>query len=289
VPETTHPRRLRRRLDEGVLLLPGAPNALTARVLEQAGAEAVYVSGAGIANTFLGAPDVGLVTLTEVCSHVAAMHDAVDLPLVVDIDTGYGNAVSVQRTVRALERAGASALQLEDQAAPKRCGHFEGKTVIEAAEMVGKIHAAVDARADADLVLIARTDARAELGLSEACDRAAAYLAAGADLAFVEAVHTREDMQAVLSRVPGRHVVNLVEGGKTPLLPLSELAGMGFSVVLYANTVMRAGITAMQAAAARLLADGDSLGLQGDIASWQVRQELVRKPAFDALDEKYAG
>jgi 2-methylisocitrate lyase-like PEP mutase family enzyme len=267
------------------LLLPGAPNALTARVLEDAGFEAVYVSGAGVSNSFLGAPDLGLLTLTEIAAHVAAIREAVGVPLVVDADTGFGNALNVQRAVRTLERAGADAIQLEDQVLPKRCGHFAGKAVIDAAEMVGKIHAAVDARASDRTLIVARTDARAELGLDEACDRAAAYMAAGADLAFVEALHDRGEMERAIAVVPGPHLANMVEGGSTPVLPLAELAVIGFAVVLYANTTMRAAITAMQVAAAQLLECGDSVGLE--IASWQVRQDLVRKPRYDELDALY--
>jgi len=287
----THNRRLRSRVERSgdPLLLPGAPNALTARVLEEAGFEAVYVSGAGVSNSFLGAPDIGLLALPEIVAHVAAIRDSIDLPLVVDADTGFGNAMNVQRTVRALERAGANAIQLEDQVMPKRCGHFEGKAVIEAAEMTGKVRAAVDARRDPDLLIIARTDARAELGLAEACDRAAQYLAAGADLAFVEAPRDRSELAAIVRSVGGLQVANMVEGGLTPILPMSELAELGFAVVLYANTVLRAAMTAMQRAAGQLRQRGDSLSMTDEIASWSDRQALVRKPDFDRLDVRYAG
>lgn len=177
---------LRRRLEEDrLLVLPGAANALTARMIEDAGFEAVYVTGAGIANTFLGVPDIGLLTLTQLADHVASMSDAVSIPLVVDIDTGFGNAVGVGHTVRVLERAGASALQIEDQTFPKRCGHFSGKEVVSRDEMVGKIHAAVDARRSDDLLIIARTDAAAVHGLDDVIDRANAYQEAGADVLFV--------------------------------------------------------------------------------------------------------
>lgn len=185
------------------LLLPGAPNALTARILEAVGFEAVYVSGAGVSNSFLGSPDIGLLTMPEIADHVAAIRDVVDIPIVVDADTGFGNALNVQRTVRVLERAGANAIQLEDQVTPKRCGHFDGKDVIDAAEMVGKIKAAVDARVDDQLLIVARTDARAEFGLDVACDRAARYLEAGADVIFVEAPHNREELAEIPRRVPG--------------------------------------------------------------------------------------
>ena len=280
---------LRRRLASGgpPLLLVGAPNALTARVVEEAGFEAVYLSGAGIANTFFGAPDIGLSGLAELRDHVAAVRDAVELPLGVDIDTGFGNALGVARTVRELERAGADAVQLEDQVAPKRCGHFTGKAVIPAAEMVGKIHAALDT--GHDLLVIARTDARAVEGFDAALDRAAQYREAGADVIFVEAPRTRAELTEIPRRIAGPHVANMVEGGLTPVLPLAELGGMGFAIALYANTAMRAAVAGMQPVLAHLREHGDTLGLDDRIISWAERQALVRKPAFDALDEKYAG
>lgn len=282
--------RLRARITPGrPVLLPGAPNALTARLLEEAGFEAAYLSGAGITNTYLGAPDVGLLALPELAGHVAAIRDAVELPLVVDADTGFGNAINVRRTVRVLERSGANAVQLEDQVAPKRCGHFAGKAVIEASEMVGKIHAAADARIDDDLLIIARTDARAVSGLDEACDRAARYLAEGADLAFVEAPRSAEELAAIPRRVPGAHLANMVEGALTPITPLDELAAYGFAVVLYANTAMRAAIAGMRGALAELRERGDSLGLGDRIAGWEERQGLVRKDMYDAMNERYAG
>lgn len=268
-------------------MLPGAPNALTGRILEAAGFEAVYLSGAGVSNSFLGSPDIGLLTMSEIAEHVMVLRDAIDLPIVVDADTGFGNALNVQRTIRVLERAGANAIQLEDQVTPKRCGHFEGKAVIDATEMVGKIKAAADARVDDDLVIIARTDARAEFGLDEACDRAQRYLDAGADVIFVEAPQDRGELAAIPQRVKAKHVVNMVEGGLTPILPLSELGELGFSIVLYANTAMRAAITGMTRAAESLLKKGDSLGLVDEIASWQQRQDIVRKDHFDQLDLYY--
>jgi 2-methylisocitrate lyase-like PEP mutase family enzyme len=284
-----HNLRLRKRVLEGPepLLLPGAPNALTARIIEEAGFEALYVSGAGVANTFLGAPDIGLVTLTELAQHVGAIRDAVDLPIVVDGDTGFGNAINMQRTVRLLERAGASAIQIEDQVSPKRCGHFTGKEVIDSAEMVGKIHAAVDARADDELVIIARTDALATHGLDVACERARLYLDAGADVAFVEAPRDIEALKSIPGRVGGPTVANIVEGGMTPMLPLQDLADAGFRIVLYANTAMRAAMTSMTSVLRQLRNDGDSSSFLGRIASWKERQELVRKPEFDALDLRY--
>ncbi|HET6191788.1 MAG TPA: isocitrate lyase/PEP mutase family protein [Trebonia sp.] len=272
----------------GPLLLPGAPDALTARMLEDLGAEAVYVSGAGISNTYLGMPDVGLLTLTELVSHVSAMRDAVELPLVVDSDTGFGNAMNVRRTIRALERAGASAIQLEDQVMPKRCGHFVGKSVVAAEEMVQKIFAATDSRTDDNLLIIARTDARAEHGLAEACARARAYLAAGADIVFVEAPQTVAELREIPRLVPGPHIVNMVEGGRTPILPLAELTELGFSVILYANAVMRGGLLGMRRVAEHLLDKGDTIDVQDQMVTWSERQGLVRKDAMDELEDSYA-
>lgn len=270
------------------LLLPGVPNALTARICEEAGFEAVYLSGAGLTNMMLGVPDIGLLTMTELVGQVAAVRDAVRLPIVVDADVGFGNAINVQRTVRALERAGASAVQLEDQVLPKRCGHFDRKAVISAAEMVGKLQAALDARTHHDFLIVARTDARAVHGFDEACDRAEQYMAAGADVAFIEAPLDRSELEAISARVPGPLLVNLVEGGITPALSLSEAANMGFDIVLYANTLMRAAITAMQRAAASLRQTGETTSLLDEIVSWTERQRLVRKPEFDHLEERYA-
>lgn len=269
------------------LLLPGAPNALTARIIEDLGFDAVYLSGAGIANSYLGAPDIGLLTMPEIVGHISATRDAVGLPIIVDGDTGFGNALGMQRTVRMFERAGASGIQIEDQVAPKRCGHFSGKAVISTEEMVGKVKAATDARADDDFVIIARTDSRAELGLDAALDRVAAYLDAGADVAFVEAPQSIEELQTIPARVPGVHMANMVEGGLTPITPLDQLGDFGFAIVLYANTAMRAAIVGMQSALSGLLAEGDSLQFSDRIASWAERQRLVRKPEFDDLDARY--
>lgn len=269
------------------LLLPGAPNALTARIIEEVGYEAVYLSGAGITNTYLGAPDIGLLTMSELVAHVAAVRDAVDIPIVVDADTGFGNALNVRRTVRALERAGANALQMEDQAFPKRCGHFNGKSVIDAGEMVGKIRAALDARESDETLIIARTDTGAVLGFEEAYRRANLYREAGADCVFIEAPTTREILAEIPKRVPGPHVANMVEGGKTPVLSRQELADMGYSIILYANTAMRAAMKAMIEALTVLRADGSSKRLDDVIVSFDQRQELVRRPMFEEMSEKY--
>lgn len=268
------------------LISPGAPNALTARIIADLGFEAVYVTGAGVTNFELGVPDLGLITLTELAEAVTRMRDAVELPLIVDADTGFGNAVNVVRTVRVLERAGADAIQLEDQDFPKKCGHFSGKAVIPMPEMVQKIRAAVDARRDENLQIIARTDARAIEGLEAAMERALAYTAAGADATFVEAPESKAEM-ASIGKLPAPQVANIVFGGKTPQTSQGELAKMGFGLVLYANTALQAAMHGMQAALGALKRDGD-LSKAGDLlASFAERQRLVDKPHFDALERKY--
>jgi 2-methylisocitrate lyase-like PEP mutase family enzyme len=282
--------RLRELLDQAgdPLLLPGAPNALTARVVEEAGFEAVYVSGAGLTNTFLGMPDLGLLTLTELLSHVSAMADVVKIPILVDADTGFGNAINVQRTVRLLERAGAAAVQLEDQVSPKRCGHFAGKDVIPLQEMVGKVKAAVDARDDDDFLVIARTDALASEGLGAALERMAAYKDAGADVLFVEAPLNLEQMRSIVRQVPGKHMANMVEGGLTPLMSRAELADAGFRIALYANTAMRGAVTGMRKTLDHLAQHGDTKAATELMITWNDRQTLVRKPEFDELEVLYA-
>ena len=277
---------LRQRLtDRRLLILPGAANALTARMIESEGFEAVYVTGAGISNTFLGVPDIGLLSLPQLTAHVSAIRMAVDLPLVVDADTGFGNAVNVGHTVRLLERAGADAIQLEDQTFPKRCGHFAGKDVIPSQEMVGKIRAAVDARDDEDLLIVARTDARELLGIDEAVDRAGAYREAGADVVFIEAPASKSEIEHVASKVCGPQIINIVEGGVTPALPAEELERLGFSIALYANLPLLATVHAVQGVLSTLRAGGSDYG--GQLATWEERQRLVRRSEYAALEERY--
>jgi 2-methylisocitrate lyase-like PEP mutase family enzyme len=254
--------RFRSRVFDGgaPLLLPGASDAMVARLLEDVGAEAIYISGAGTTNALLGMPDLGVLTATELIAQVSAIRDVVELPLVVDADTGFGNVVNVRRTVRALERAGASAIQIEDQVMPKRCGHFPDKSVISARE---------------------------KLGLSEALDRMQAYREAGADVLFVEAPESVDEMKKAVAAIPGPHIVNMVEGGLTPILPMAELAEIGFAIVLYANSVMRAGMMGMRSVAQHLVKTGDTLAVDDQIAGWEFRQSLVRKQFFDELVDTY--
>lgn len=282
-------RRLRAMVEERrALLVPGAANALTARIIEDVGFDAVYVTGAGIANTLLGVPDIGLVTLTELTQTTEAIGEICTLPLVVDIDTGFGNAINTHRTVRVLERAGASALQIEDQVFPKRCGHFDGKGVIPTSEMTAKIRAAVDAREDANLLIIARTDARAVEGLDAAIERAGAYVEAGADLTFVEAPTSEAEMRAITGRLAVPQVANLVVGGRTPLLPQPALAEIGFALILYANTPLQAAMRAMGEVLGALKRDGGLDAVRDRLADFGERQRLVDKASFDALEKRYA-
>jgi 2-methylisocitrate lyase-like PEP mutase family enzyme len=268
------------------LVVPGAGNALTARIIEDVGFEAAYLSGAAIANWFLGSPDIGLTSLTEVAVHLAAVREAVSLPLIVDADTGFGNVLNTWHTVRVLERAGADAIQLEDQTFPKRCGHFAGKSVISEQEMVDKIAIAVQARSDPDLLIIARTDARADHGLAEACRRANAYRDAGADVLFVEAPETVGEVETIIAEVPGLHIHNQVEGGVTPMVPIERLSELGYSIALFANLALLASIRATREALAHVR-QGSS-GDRPPIATWSERQQLVRKPLFDSLAVTYS-
>lgn len=270
------------------LIVPGAGNALAARVIEDLGFQAAYVSGAGVTNMFLGLPDLGFISLTQLAEHTAAMRDAVSIPLIVDADTGFGNALNVRQSVRVLERAGANAIQIEDQVMPKRCGHFSGKDVEPVDEMVSKIKAAVDARVSGDLLVIARTDARAIHGFDAAMDRAARMIEAGADLTFVEAPLNVGEIEAIASRLSVPQVTNMVIGGKTPIVDHGELVRMGYGMVLYANAALQGALTGMQQVLGELkekgrLDEGNPL-----IADFRERQRIVRKPLFDALDARYS-
>lgn len=269
--------------------MPGAANALAARIIEDLGFEAVYLTGAGATNSFWGLPDLGFISLTEIAQHTAAIREAVNIPIVVDADTGFGNALNVRHTVHVLERAGADAIQIEDQVMPKKCGHFSNKSVIPIEEMAGKIKAAVDARSGKDFLVIARTDAIAVDGFEPAMERAERYIEAGADVTFVEAPESIEEIRKIPQRLSVPQVVNVVVGGKTPVLAQEELAKMGFGLVLYANVALQGAIAGMQAALKVLKSTGRMDEAGGMIASFAERQRLVKKPFFDELDDKYAG
>ena len=276
-------------LERRGLLVPGAANALAARVVEDLGFEALYLSGAGLTNTLWGMPDLGFITLSELAQHTAAIRQAVNLPLIVDADTGFGNAVNVWHCVRVLERAGADAIQIEDQIMPKKCGHFANKAVIPAEEMVGKIKAAVDARVCEDFVTIARTDALAVEGFEAAIERAQRYIQAGADVTFVEAPEDIDLMRDIPRRLSVPQIVNVVVGGKTPVLAQKELAAMGFGLVLYANVALQGAIAGMQQALSELKDNGRVDETNPQVASFEERQRLVKKSFYEQLDNKYSG
>ena len=270
------------------MLVPGAADALAARVIASSGFEAIYITGAGVTNALLGVPDLGFISLPELAQQTSAIRDAVDLPVIVDADTGFGNALNVQRTVKVLERAGANAIQIEDQVFPKRCGHFSGKQVISADEMMAKIRAAVDARRSQDFLIIARTDARAEHGFEAAVDRAGKCIEAGADVTFVEAPESLDEVRRIPSLLRVPQVINMVPGGKTPIVDAADLASMKFAMVLYANAALQGAILGMHAALAELKARGSLDEKSGKIASFAERQRLVQKPLFDDLERKYS-
>lgn len=270
------------------VLVPGAANALAARVIEQLGFEAVYLSGAGLTNTLYGIPDLGFLHLGDLAQHTAALRDAVALPLIVDADTGFGNALNVRHTVQVLERAGANAIQLEDQASPKKCGHFEGKAVVPEREMVGKVKAAVDARVRPDFLVIARTDAAAVEGIDAAIARAAAYAEAGADLTFVEAPESLEALRRLPRELACPQVVNVVIGGKTPALKAAAFGAMGFGMVLYANAALQGAVRGMTNALRHLREHDELTEDPALLATFGERQALVQKPLFDALAARYA-
>jgi 2-methylisocitrate lyase-like PEP mutase family enzyme len=284
-PTTTLKTILHRR--EGTILA-GAANGFFARIIEDIGYEAIYVTGAGVANMYLGAPDIGLTTLTEIADHVSAIADAVALPLLVDADTGFGNPVNMVRTVKVLERAGAAGLQIEDQVFPKKCGHFDGKQVVPLEEMLAKIKAAVDSRRDGDLQIVARTDARAILGLQAAIDRAGAMIEAGADVTFVEAPTSADELAQIARSLSVPQVANIVFGGRTPELGQQKFAELGFGCVLYANAALQAALRASHDVLLALKREGSLTSVADRLAGFDIRQQTVAKPKYDELERRYA-
>jgi len=276
--------RLRRK---PILVAPGVYDAFGAVFAEQAGFEALYLSGASIAYTKLGRPDIGLVSVSEVEATLAAICDRMNLPVIVDADTGFGNALNVMRTVRQLERAGAAAIQLEDQSTPKRCGHLEGKSLVPSAEMAGKIKAAVDARAAA--LIIARTDAIAVEGLQRALERAERYLEAGADVLFIEAPRSLDEMKAVTQRFSARVplLANMVEGGKTPLLPAASLEALGFALVIFPGGLARRLGHAAREYFEALKRDGSTDALRERMLDFAGLNKALGTPEMLKLGKKY--
>jgi 2-methylisocitrate lyase-like PEP mutase family enzyme len=232
-------------------------------------------------------PDIGLTTLTEIADHVAAISDAVAIPLLVDADTGFGNPVNMVRTVRVLERAGAAGIQIEDQTFPKKCGHFDGKEVVPLEEMLAKVKAAVDTRRDGDLQIVARTDARAIFGLQAAIDRAGAMIEAGADVTFVEAPTSAEELAQIAKSLSVPQVANIVFGGRTPELGQPKFAELGFGCVLYANAALQAALKASHEVLMALKRDGSLTSVADRLADFAVRQHVVSKPKYDELERRY--
>lgn len=274
-----------------ILLAPGIYDALTGVLARDQGAEALYVSGAAIAYTRLGRPDIGLVSMSEVAETIALIRDRIALPLIVDADNGYGNALNMQRTMRVFERAGANALQIEDQAVPKRCGHLSEKRLIPAAEMIGKIRAACDARASEETIVIARTDAIAVEGFGAAIDRATRYAEAGADMLFVEAPASRQELSAIVTELGPRAplMANMVEGGRTPLTSAAELEALGFSLVIFPGGIARAVARAARDFYASLLANGTSGAYRNQMFDFDELNAAIGTPDMLALGKAYEG
>jgi 2-methylisocitrate lyase-like PEP mutase family enzyme len=271
-----------------IVVAPGVYDALTASIAAEAGFEALYLSGAGIAYTRLGRPDIGLVSMSEVAEVLTLIRERVTLPVVVDADTGYGNALNVQRTVRVFERAGASALQIEDQTFPKRCGHLSDKSLVPVGEMVGKIRAAVDARENRETLIIARTDAVAVEGFDAALERTGRYAEAGADVLFVEAPKTRAELGRITGALGGRLplMANMVEGGQTPVLPAAELEALGFGLVIFPGGIVRAIARAAQDFYAVLRRDGTTDAMRDRMFDFQGINALL---GTDAMLERGKG
>ena len=274
-----------------ILLAPGVYDALTGLIAEQSGAEAVYLSGASIAYTRFGRPDIGLVSMSEVADTVAALRDRIALPIVVDADNGFGNALNVQRTVRVFERMGANALQLEDQTMPKRCGHLDGKSLISKGEMAGKIRAACDARHSEETLIIGRSDAIAVEGFDAAMDRAEAYVEAGADMLFIEAPQSMEEIHQIVKRFGGRVplMANMVEGGKTPIINTSGLQELGFSFVIFPGGIVRAIAATARDYYANLLASGSNEAFRNRMFDFAGLNGVIGTDDLLASCKRYAG
>lgn len=280
-------QRLRDAVADSTIQVPGAFNALVGRLIEQSGYDAAYFSGAAFSAGTLGLPDVGLFTLTELAQHTAYLTRQVTIPVIVDADTGFGEAVNVERTIVELEAAGAAAIQLEDQVLPKRCGHLSGKSLVEPEAMCAKLRAAAGARSDSSLVLLARTDARASLGLADAIERAKRYLDAGADWIFPEALADAKEFEQFARAIDAPLVANMTEFGKSPLLPLDALAEMGYAAVLYPVTLLRTAMKAVEAALAVIAAEGTQAELLDLMQSRQDLYDLLGYGDYEARDREY--
>lgn len=274
---------LRQHLARDIVVAPGAYDGISARLVAAAGFSAVYASGGAIARA-AGYPDIGLLSFTEVMDRVEKIVDASGLPVVADADTGFGGSANVERTVRIMERAGVAAFHIEDQSFPKRCGHLDDKSLVPAEEMCRKVHIARQTLSDPDALVIARTDAIAVEGFEAALSRAERYLKAGADMIFVEAPETLEQIRAIAERLPGLKLINMFYGGKTPLTPLADLAAMGYRLAIIPSDLQRAAIHAMQATLAAIKQTGDSSALADQLTSFKEREEIVQTRRYLALD-----
>lgn len=271
-----------------ILVAPGAYDAVSAKLIEQAGGDVVYMSGSSVSTTTHGYPDVGLTTLTEMTRRARQMATAVDIPVFCDADTGYGNPINVRRTVEEYEVAGAAGIHLEDQVFPKRCGHFEGKDVIPSEEMEQKLRAAVDARSDDDFVIIARTDARTVEGFDAAIDRSNAYVGAGADVIFFEAPESRDEVAAAADQIDAPLLANMTEGGKTPMVSAEELEELGFDIVIFPATGFKAMLKTLQTVYGEIIETGSQTGVMDELVTWEGRNEVTGLAEIAELEERYA-
>jgi len=279
--------KLRALLNSGqIAVAPGAFDGLSARLVEQAGFPAIYASGGAIARS-AGVPDLGLLSVTAIADRFASMVEVASVPIIADADTGYGNALNAQAAARAFERAGIAAFHLEDQTFPKKCGHYDDKSLVPTNEMTQKLKAVRDGLHDADFVVIARTDAIAVEGFSAALDRAAAYLEAGADVSFVEAPRSEAEIADIAKRLPGWKLINMFEGGKTPLLPTSRLQALGYQLVIIPSDTQRAAIKAMQRVLVAIAQDGSAATMRGDMASFAEREAIVDTAGYLARGKEY--
>ncbi|MEV5618630.1 isocitrate lyase/PEP mutase family protein [Streptomyces bacillaris] len=275
--------RLRQMIEsDGIHVAPGAYDGLTARLVEESGSELLYVSGGAIARS-CGVPDIGLLSLTEVAARIEQMVDVTDLPVIADADTGFGNAVNAVRTLALYERIGVAGMHIEDQTFPKRCGHLDDKSLVSTDEMVRKIQAVSEARTDPDFVLIARTDAIATEGLDAAIERAHAYVEAGADVIFVEAPESVEQIERIAARIPQPKLINMFHGGKTPLVPKERLRELGYRLIIIPSDLQRAVITAVRRTLEAINRDGDSGAVHDAMASFAERERIVRTAEYLAI------
>jgi len=280
--------KLRALLNSGrITVAPGAYDGLSARLVAQAGFPAIYASGGAIARS-AGVPDIGLLSMTAIADRFASMAGVVSVPIIADADTGYGNALNAQMAARAFERAGVAAFHLEDQIFPKKCGHYDDKSLVAIGEMVQKLKAVRDALHDADFVVIARTDAIAVEGFTAALERAAAYLEAGADVSFVEAPTSEAEIAEIAKRLPGWKLINMFEGGKTPLLPVSRLQALGYQLVIIPSDTQRAAIKAMQRVLSVIARDGSAASMRSDMASFAEREVVVDTATYLARGKEYS-